>query len=216
MLAVEILESSDIEKAASVFHRDGFVCIKNPLSEEQFALNKAGAERVMQEQEDECGRENMNRGCARHSFGSQVHNREWCILIDLPSSSTQFDPRLDWRNYYRVFQFEHVKKPRERGSLVIEQKGTKKDLKLSSTAIAELSRSAYNSHTSADCIDRELIMPVNWTTERGHVPKMPWTATRIEGGIKEGGMTVKILGASPEAFEFPDLKIEGTKQASGN
>ena len=27
---------------------------------------------------------------------------------------------------------------------------------------------------------------------------------------------VKILGASPEAFEFPDLKIEGTKQASGN
>ena len=28
--------------------------------------------------------------------------------------------------------------------------------------------------------------------------------------------TVKILGASPEAFEFPDLKIEGTKQASGN
>ena len=27
---------------------------------------------------------------------------------------------------------------------------------------------------------------------------------------------VKILGASPEAFEFPDLKIEGTKQASVN
>ena len=27
---------------------------------------------------------------------------------------------------------------------------------------------------------------------------------------------VKILGASPEAFEFPDLKIEGAKQASGN
>ena len=29
-------------------------------------------------------------------------------------------------------------------------------------------------------------------------------------------LSVKILGASPEAFEFPDLKIEGTKQASGN
>ena len=29
-------------------------------------------------------------------------------------------------------------------------------------------------------------------------------------------IVVKILGASPEAFEFPDLKIEGTKQASGN
>ncbi len=85
MLDVEILEPGEVEKAATVFHRDGFVCVKNPLNEEQFALNKAGAERVMQEQENECGRENMNRGYARHSFGSQVHNWEWCILIDLPT-----------------------------------------------------------------------------------------------------------------------------------
>jgi len=44
MLKVEILEPYDVDKAASVFHRDGFVCVKNPLSEEQFAFNKAGAQ----------------------------------------------------------------------------------------------------------------------------------------------------------------------------
>ena len=36
------------------------------------------------------------------------------------------------------------------------------------------------------------------------------------GYLAEKRVIVKILGASPEAFEFPDLKIEGTKQASGN
>ena len=49
MLNVEIFDPGDVDKAASVFHRDGFVCVKNPLSEEQFALNKEGAERVMKE-----------------------------------------------------------------------------------------------------------------------------------------------------------------------
>ena len=39
----------------------------------------------MQEQEDECGRDNMNRGYARHSFGNQADNWAWCMLIDLPT-----------------------------------------------------------------------------------------------------------------------------------
>ena len=85
MLGVKIFEPGEVEQATTVFHRDGFVCVKNPLREEQFTLNKAGAERVMQEQEDECGIENMNRGYARHSFSNQLHNWEWCILIDLPT-----------------------------------------------------------------------------------------------------------------------------------
>ncbi len=85
MLNVEIFDPGEVEKAACVFHRDGFVCVKNPLSEEQFALNKAGAERVMKEQEEEYGREKMTRGYARQSFGNQLHNWEWCILIDLPT-----------------------------------------------------------------------------------------------------------------------------------
>ena len=85
MLKVDLLEANEIERAASIFHRDGFVCVANPLDAEQFALNRSGAERVMAEQEAEFGREKMNRGYARHSFGSQMHNWEWCILIDLPT-----------------------------------------------------------------------------------------------------------------------------------
>lgn len=73
MLKAEILEAVDTERAAAVFHRDGFVCVANPMNQEQFALNRAGAERVMAEQEAEFGRDNMNRGFARHSFGSQLH-----------------------------------------------------------------------------------------------------------------------------------------------
>ena len=69
MLNTEILNCGDVEQAATVFHRDGFACVKNPLSKEQLAINTVGAERVMQEQEAEFGRDNMNRGYARHSFG---------------------------------------------------------------------------------------------------------------------------------------------------
>ena len=85
MLKAEIVEAADIEHAAAIFHRDGYVCVSDPMDEGQFALNRSGAERVMQEQEAEFGREKMNRGFARHSFGSQLHNWEWCILIDLPT-----------------------------------------------------------------------------------------------------------------------------------
>lgn len=85
MLKVDILEANEIERAATVFHRDGFVCVAKPLDEERFALIRSGAERVMAEQEAEFGRDKMNRGFARHSFGSQLHNWEWCVLIDLPT-----------------------------------------------------------------------------------------------------------------------------------
>ena len=47
MLKAEIVEAVDIERAAAVFDRDGFVCVSNPMNEEQFALNRSGAERVM-------------------------------------------------------------------------------------------------------------------------------------------------------------------------
>ncbi|MEM7031856.1 MAG: phytanoyl-CoA dioxygenase family protein [Chloroflexota bacterium] len=85
MLKVEILNPSEIDRATTIFHRDGFVCVKNPLTADQFAEIKAASERVMQEQEDAFGRDNMNRGYARHSFGMQTHHWAWCMLIDLPT-----------------------------------------------------------------------------------------------------------------------------------
>lgn len=85
MLNAEIYDPGAIEHAAEAFHRDGFVCVRDPLSAEQFKTVRLDAEGVMQEQEDECGRDNMNRGYARHSFGNQADNWAWCMLIDLPT-----------------------------------------------------------------------------------------------------------------------------------
>lgn len=99
MLNVEILESTEVERAANIFHRDGFVCIANPLTEGQFALIKSAAEQVMREQEDAVGRQNMNRGYARHSFGMQTHHWAWCMLIDLPTILPILDTIWDSDDY---------------------------------------------------------------------------------------------------------------------
>ena len=96
MLNPTIFSSEAIAQAAAEFHRDGFVCIANPLSSEQFEILKTAAERVMHEQENEFGREKMNRGYARHSFGNQLQNWEWCMLIDLPPILAILDEI--WRN----------------------------------------------------------------------------------------------------------------------
>ena len=77
--------ASEAEEAATVFHRDGFVCIRDALTPEQLEFVRRGAERIIAEQLAAVGRENMNRGVARHSFGDQLHNAEWALLVDLPT-----------------------------------------------------------------------------------------------------------------------------------
>jgi ectoine hydroxylase-related dioxygenase (phytanoyl-CoA dioxygenase family) len=86
MLQIELLEPTDIERAANILHRDGFVAIKNALSPEQLKIAQAGANRVIQEQVEEIGLENANRGFARFSFGDQIRHPEWTMLIDLPTT----------------------------------------------------------------------------------------------------------------------------------
>ncbi|NKB69750.1 MAG: hypothetical protein GKR89_21985 [Candidatus Latescibacteria bacterium] len=99
MLNVEILSPADVEQAATLFHRDGFVCIENPLTQEQFAAVEADAQQVMQQQEDEFGLKGMNRGHARHSFGNQLHNWGWCLLVDLPTILPVVDAIWDSDDY---------------------------------------------------------------------------------------------------------------------
>jgi len=86
MLSVDMLEASEIDRAVDIFHRDGFVAIKDALSPEQLARAQAGSERVVQEQLDATALEAANRGYARFSFGSQIHHPEWAMLIDLPTT----------------------------------------------------------------------------------------------------------------------------------
>src|SRR5690242_8160043 len=84
-LSVTFYSAEQSEEAAAVFHRDGFVCIRDALTLEQLAMAQAGASRVIAEQRDAFGIEKMNRGYARHSFGDQLHHPEWVMLVDLPT-----------------------------------------------------------------------------------------------------------------------------------
>jgi ectoine hydroxylase-related dioxygenase (phytanoyl-CoA dioxygenase family) len=84
-LSVTFYTAEEAEEAARVFHRDGFVCIREALTPEQLAFARQGAQRVIAEQLAEFGKEKMNRGYARHSFGDQIHHPEWAMLVDLPT-----------------------------------------------------------------------------------------------------------------------------------
>jgi ectoine hydroxylase-related dioxygenase (phytanoyl-CoA dioxygenase family) len=85
MLNVEILSPNQIEKAATIFHRDGFVAIKDALTPAQLQTAQAGARRVIAEQTAAIKLEEANRGFARYSFGDQTRHPEWTMLIDLPT-----------------------------------------------------------------------------------------------------------------------------------
>ncbi len=81
MLQVEILSPSETEKAARVFHRDGFVAVKDALTPEQLKFAQNGAHRVIEEQTKATALEEANRRFARYSFGDQIHNPEWTSII---------------------------------------------------------------------------------------------------------------------------------------
>jgi ectoine hydroxylase-related dioxygenase (phytanoyl-CoA dioxygenase family) len=85
MLDLEIVSPAQIEQAAILFHRDGFVAVENAFTDDQFESIKDAAHRVVKEQTEAISLEKANRGYARYSFGSQVHHPEWCRLCDLPT-----------------------------------------------------------------------------------------------------------------------------------
>lgn len=85
MLEVEVICPGEVERAAAVFHRDGFVVVRDALTPEQLTFAQAGARRVIAEQMAATPPEKANRGFARYSFGPQMHHPEWRQLIDLPT-----------------------------------------------------------------------------------------------------------------------------------
>jgi hypothetical protein len=85
MLEVEVFHPADAERAAAIFHRDGFVVIRDALTPSQLAFAQAGAQRVIAEQMAATPPDKANRGFARYSFGPQLHHPEWRQLVDLPT-----------------------------------------------------------------------------------------------------------------------------------
>ena len=89
--ALEVLMPSEIDRAASLFHRDGFVVVRDALTREQvYWLNK-GCEREIRNILTLDKYRRGNRGSHRYSFGSAsksgelLHHPEWAMLVDLPT-----------------------------------------------------------------------------------------------------------------------------------
>ena len=85
MLHTELVSPADPQRAAAVFQRDGFVALVDALSAAELDFARQGARRVAQEQMAATPLEEANRGCARYSFGQQIHHPEWAQLIELPT-----------------------------------------------------------------------------------------------------------------------------------
>jgi ectoine hydroxylase-related dioxygenase (phytanoyl-CoA dioxygenase family) len=88
---LEVLDPSEVDRAVRLFNRDGFVVVRDALTEEQLAFLKAGTDRAVRDiialDPDGSG----NRGSHRYSFGgssltrSMLHWPEWQMLVDLPT-----------------------------------------------------------------------------------------------------------------------------------
>ena len=89
-------DAAEIARAVEVFERDGFCAMSDALNPEQLAFMQGGVDRTMAEEfiaDDPhmggryTGRWGLEPG--RYSFGSvrQLHKKEWCMLIDLPTTT---------------------------------------------------------------------------------------------------------------------------------
>lgn len=85
MLEIEILDAGEVDRAAKIFLRDGFVAIKDAVQGEQLPSIQAAAARVIEEMIAKDPEREGNRGHHRYSFGNQMQHIEWCHLTDLPT-----------------------------------------------------------------------------------------------------------------------------------
>lgn len=86
---LEVVTPDEVERAMRIFYRDGFVVVRNALTEDQLDFIRKGCDRVIHQMMSLDKERTGNRGSHRYSFGSasvtghQVHNPEWAMLIDL-------------------------------------------------------------------------------------------------------------------------------------
>jgi hypothetical protein len=102
---LEILTSNDVEKAVTLFRRDGFVAVADILNSEQIDTLAEGCHEVIDEiislDEGLAG----NRGSHRYSFGgssltrSQLHRPEWQMLLDISAVTNLLDAIFESSDY---------------------------------------------------------------------------------------------------------------------
>ena len=88
---LEVVSPDEVERATRIFHRDGFVVVRDVLTPEQLAYLRHGCDREIREIMSMDGNRQGNRGSHRYSFGSAsmtgqlLHHPEWSMLVDLPT-----------------------------------------------------------------------------------------------------------------------------------
>ena len=106
---LEVVEPADVERAAELFHRDGFVAVANALSHDQLEFLRSGAYEVIDQlvEADPTGEVGGGAGGLphRYSFGGtsasrhMFHRPEWCELIDLPTTTPILEAIFGSRTY---------------------------------------------------------------------------------------------------------------------
>ena len=91
MRGLEVLAPHEVERAAQLFDRDGFVLVRDALTPAQLESMRAGCDAAIREMLALDPRRFGNRGSHRYSFGGAsltghlVHRPEWAMLLDLPT-----------------------------------------------------------------------------------------------------------------------------------
>ncbi len=94
---LDVVDPGDVDRAVTLFHRDGFVAVRDALTPDQLDALRSGAEEVIATLVDADPAGEVGGGAGglphRYSFGGtsasrhMFHRPEWCQLIDLPTTT---------------------------------------------------------------------------------------------------------------------------------
>jgi len=85
MLKVELPAPSEVERAAMIFHRDGFVALRDVLTSKQLSDIQRSYREVAELELAADAERKGNRGHHRYSCGGRDNQPEWSLLMDLPT-----------------------------------------------------------------------------------------------------------------------------------
>ena len=94
---LEVVSPAQVDRAVTLFHRDGFVAVRDALDPQQLAALRRAAEEVIAVLAEADPEGAVGGGAGglphRYSFGGtsaarhMFHRAEWCQLIDLPTTT---------------------------------------------------------------------------------------------------------------------------------
>ena len=106
---LELVDGHDVERAAELFRRDGFVAVADALAGQQLERIQIASERAVQQVLDIDPDNSIGGGAGglphRYSFGASsatrhmLHVAEWCELIDLPITTPMLTTIFGSPNY---------------------------------------------------------------------------------------------------------------------